>query len=168
MDGSFLFIQSTTLCHFMGAFKPFTLTLNTERENFNDAMLPVKSLFVLVVTFYSVSLLGPFYVYRTPLNISCRAGFVVTKLVNDWRFWNVFISPSILNDSLAGLRILGCMFFLDRDFKIPCQPFLSFQVCVDRCVIFLIFLPLYVRNFFALEAFNTVSLHLIFANCTMT
>ena len=102
MDGSCLFIQSATLWHFMVEFKPFTLPLRTERYDFNDAMLPVKSLFVSVVTFRSVSLLGPFYLYRTPLNISCRAGFMVTKLVNDWRFWNVFISPSILNDSLAG------------------------------------------------------------------
>ena len=102
MDGSFLFIQSATLWHFIGAFNPFRLIEIIERYDFNDAMLPVKSLFVSVVTFCSVSLLGPFYCYRTPLNISCRAGFVMTKLVNDWRFWNVFISPSILNDSLDG------------------------------------------------------------------
>ena len=67
MDGSCLFIQSATLWRFMGAFKPFTLRLHTERYDFNDAMLPVKSLFVSVVTFCSVSLLGPFYLYRTPL-----------------------------------------------------------------------------------------------------
>ena len=102
MDGSFLLIQSAILWRFMGAFKPFRLIEIIERYDFNDAMLPVKSLFVSVVTFCSVSLLGPFYLYRTPLNISCRAGFMVTKLVNDWRFWNVFISPSILNDSFAG------------------------------------------------------------------
>ena len=102
MDGSFLFIQFATLWHFMGAFRPFTLRLSIERYDFNDAMLPVRSLFVSVVTFCSVSLLGPFYLYRNPLNISGRPGFVVTKLVNDWRFWNVFISPSSLNDSSAG------------------------------------------------------------------
>ena len=102
MDGSCPFIQSATLWFFMGAFKPFTLRLNTERDDFNDAMLPVKSLFVSVVTFCSVSPLGPFYLYRAPLNISGRAGFMVTKLVNDLRFLNVFISPSILNGSLAG------------------------------------------------------------------
>ena len=47
MDGSCLFIQSATLWHFMGAFKPFTLRLHTERYDFNDAMLPVKSLYRL-------------------------------------------------------------------------------------------------------------------------
>ena len=102
MDGSCLFIRSATLWHFMGAFMPFTLRVIIERYDFNDDMLSVKSLFESVVTFCSVSLLGPFYLYRTPPNISCRAGLGVTKLVNDWRFWNVFISPSILNDSLAG------------------------------------------------------------------
>ena len=102
MDGLFLFIQSATLWHFMGAFKPFTLRGIIERHDFNDVMLPVKSLFLSIVTFCSVSLLGHFYLYRTPLNISWRAGIMVTKLFNDWQFWNVFISPSILNDSLAG------------------------------------------------------------------
>ena len=86
----------------MEAFKPFTLIVIIERYDFNDAMFPVKSLFVSVVAFCSVSLLGHFYFYRTPLNISCRARFVVTKLSNDWQLWKVFISTSILNDSLAG------------------------------------------------------------------
>ena len=86
----------------MGPFRTFTLRLIIERYDFNDVMLPLKSLFLQIVNFCSVSLLGPFYFYRTPLNISCRAGFMVTKLVSDWRFWLVLISPSILNDSLAG------------------------------------------------------------------
>ena len=102
MGGSCLFIQSATLWHFMGAFRPLTLRLIIERYDFKDAMLPVKSLFLSLVTFCSVSLWGPFYFYSTPLDISCRAGFVVMKLVNAWRFWKVFVSPSILNDSLAG------------------------------------------------------------------
>ena len=96
-----LFIQSATLWCFMGAFRPFKLRVIIEGYDFNDVMLPVKSLFLLIVNFCSVSLLGPFYFYRTPINIACRAGLVVTKLVNDWRFWKVLISPSILNDSLA-------------------------------------------------------------------
>ena len=79
MDGSCLFIQSATLWCFMGEFRPFTLRLIIERYDFNDAILPVKSLFVWVVTFRSVSLLGRFYPYRTPLNSSRRAGFGVTK-----------------------------------------------------------------------------------------
>ena len=98
MDGSCLFIQSATLWCFMGAFRAFTLREIIERYYFNDAMLPVKSLFLSIVTFCSVSLLGPFYFYTNPLNISWRAGFVVTKLVSDWRLWKFFMSPSILND----------------------------------------------------------------------
>ena len=67
MDGSCLFIQSATLWHFMGAFRPFTLRVVIERYDFNDAMLPVKCLFLLIVTFCSVSLLGPFYFIEPPL-----------------------------------------------------------------------------------------------------
>ena len=94
MDGSFLFIQSATLWRFMGAFKPFTLRLNPERENFNDAMLPINSLLVLVVTFCSVSLLGSFYLYRTPLNISCRqqmdGSCLFIQSATLWRFMGAF------------------------------------------------------------------------------
>ena len=50
----------------------------------------------------------------------------------------------------------------------PSQPFLSFQVCIDRSDVILIPLPWYMRNSFALATFNTVSLDLILANCTMT
>ena len=66
-EGSCLFIQSATLWCFMGAIKPFTLRLHTERYDFNDAMLPVKSLFVSVVIFCSVSLLGLFTFRQPPL-----------------------------------------------------------------------------------------------------
>ena len=47
MDGSCLFIQSATLWHFMGVFKPWKLRLHTERYDFNDAMYSVKSLYRL-------------------------------------------------------------------------------------------------------------------------
>ena len=60
MDVSCLFIQSAALWRFMGAFNPFTLRLIIERYDFNDVMLPVKSLFLYIVTLSSVSLLGPF------------------------------------------------------------------------------------------------------------
>ena len=67
MDGSCLFIQSATLWRFMGAFKPFTLRLIIERYDFNDAMLPVKSLFVSVVTFCLNHSWGLFTFIEPPL-----------------------------------------------------------------------------------------------------
>ena len=86
----------------MGACSPFTLRVIIERYDFNDGVLPVKSLFLQIVTFCSVSLLGPFYFYRTSLSISCRAGLVVTNSINFFQSWKGIFSPSMLNDSLAG------------------------------------------------------------------
>ena len=98
MDGSCLFIKCATLWHFMEDFRPFTLRLIIERYDFNDAMFSVMSLFLLIVTFCSVSLLRPFYFYRTPLNISCTVGLVVMNSFSFCRSWKVYLS----NDSLAG------------------------------------------------------------------
>ena len=101
MDGSCLLIQSATLWCFMGAFRTFTFRLIIERYDFNDAMLPVKSLFLKIVSFCSVSLLGSFYFIEPPL-IS-PVGLV--SWLQNWLITGdsgMSISPSILNDSLAG------------------------------------------------------------------
>ena len=74
-----VFLSNLQPCGVMGAFRPFTLRLNIERYDFNYAMFLVKSLFLSIVSFCSVSPLGPFYLYRTPLNMSCR---VVSRLQN--------------------------------------------------------------------------------------
>ena len=46
IDGKWLFIQFEALWHFMGAFRVLTLRVIIERYDFNDVMLPVKSLFL--------------------------------------------------------------------------------------------------------------------------
>ena len=99
------------------------------------------------------------FAYRIPLNITFRAGFVVTYSFSFCLSWKLFISPSILNDNLAGFSILGCMFFSFGILNISCQPVLDCQVSVEKSVVNLIFLPLYVRNLF-LDLLSGFSLYL--------
>ena len=81
--------------------------------------------------------------------------------------WKLFISPSIFNDSLAGYRILGCIFFSFSTLNISCQSFLAYQVSVDRSAANLIFLPLYVIDFLSQAAFRIFSLLLRLVNFTI-
>ena len=81
MDGSCHFIQSATLCRFMGAFRPFTLRVIIDRYVFIDIILPLKSFF-LSLYFCSMLFLGFFLFYRTPLNISCSVGLVLHSLLS--------------------------------------------------------------------------------------
>ena len=69
---------------------------------------------------------------RFPLKISCRAGLVVTNSFNFCLYGNLFISPSILNDTLAGYRILGCIFFWFSTLNTSCHSFVACQLSVDR------------------------------------
>jgi len=47
-------------------------------------------------------------------------------------FGKLFISPSILNDSLAGQSILGCTFFLFSTLNIPCHYLLACKVSAKK------------------------------------
>ena len=107
------------------------------------------------------------FFYRVPLNISCRAGLVVTYSFSFCLSWKVFISLSILNESLSGQSILGCMFFSFRTLNISCQPFLACQVPVEKTVVNLIFLSIKVRDFLSLAALRIFSLSLEFASFTI-
>ena len=106
---------------------------------------PIQSLFLWIVPFN-------FLYYRIPLSISTRAGFVVTYSFSFCLSWKLFISPSILNESLARYIILGCMFFLFKTMTISCQPFLAGQVSVEKSAVMLILLPTKFRDFLSLAA----------------
>ena len=165
MDGSCFFIQSETL----GAFRPFKFRVTIEIYGFSAIVLPVRSLFLYIfsVSFWSVWLSKSLFAYRIPLNISCRAGLVVTYSFSFCLTWKLFISPSILNDSLAGLSIPGCMFFSFSTLDMFCQPLLSWQVSVDRPDVILMFLPPYVRDLLSLATLRIVSLAVKFAIFTI-
>ena len=48
--------------------------------------------------------------YISPFNICCKAGLVILKSLNFCLSEMVFISPSILNEILAGYSVLSCRF----------------------------------------------------------
>ena len=79
-------------------------------------MIPIQSPILWIVAL-------DFLYYRIPISISCRAGFVVTYSFGFCLSWKLFISPSVLNESIAGYSILGCMFFSFRTINIyPASP----------------------------------------------
>ena len=96
----FFFIHSDTLCLLVGAFSPFTFSVIIERYGFTVSVISVG--FVLVVM--SLVLCGPCNISLTesPLRVSCKAGLVVMNSFSFCLFGKTFISPSILNDRLAG------------------------------------------------------------------
>ena len=89
------FIQSETLRLLMGSLSPFTFRVTIERYEFSVIMIPIQSLLLWIIPWASS------FFYRVPLNISCRAGLVVTYSFSFCLSWKLFISPSILNQSLA-------------------------------------------------------------------
>ena len=50
--------------------------------------------------------------YISPFNICCKAALMVLNSPNFCLFEKLFISPSILNEILAGCSNLGCRFLL--------------------------------------------------------
>ena len=74
------------------------------------------------------------------------------------------ISPSNLNEILAGLSNLGCRFFPFITLSISCHSLLACRVSAEKSAVNLMEVPLYVICHFSPTAFNNFSLSLIFAN----
>ena len=70
--------------------------------------------------------------YTNPLKICCKAGLVVLESLNFCLFEKLFVSPSILNDILAGYSNLGCRFFPFSTLNISCHSFLACRVSAER------------------------------------
>ena len=91
------------------AFSSLIFRVSTERYEFSAIMLPVELEFLVVFSgpFQSLLLLVFFFLFchfspqRVPLKISCKTGLVVMNSFNFCLSGKLFISLSILNDSLA-------------------------------------------------------------------
>ena len=92
MDVSHFFIQSETLRLLMGSFSPFMFRVTIERYEISVIVIPIQSLL------FGLFLWVSYLFYRVSLNISCRAGLVVTYSFSSCVSWKLFISPSILNE----------------------------------------------------------------------
>ena len=68
----------------------------------------------------------------SPFNICCKAGLVVLNSLNFCLSEKLFVSPSILNDILAGYSNLGCRFFPFSTLNISCHSLLACRVSAER------------------------------------
>ena len=85
-------------------------------------------------------------------------------VLNSLRFCSsvkVLISPSYLNEILAGQSNLGCRFFPFITLNMSCHSLLAFRVSAEKLAVNLMGLPLYVFCCFPLAVFNIFSLYLI-------
>ena len=101
--GSCFCIHSASLCLLAGAFNPFTFKVIIH------IYVPI-AIFLIVWgwccrSFSSLAFLD----YIWPFNICCKAGLLVLNSLNFFLSENLFISPSILNEILAGDSDLGCL-----------------------------------------------------------
>ena len=76
----------------------------------------------------------------------------------------LFISPSYLNEILAGYSNLGSTFFSFIALSISCHSLLTWRVSIERSTVILVGIPMWVNCCFSLLAFNICSLCLIFVN----
>ena len=77
---------------------------------------------------------------------------------------NLFTSPQILNEILAGFSNLGCRFFPFSILNISCYSLLACRVSAERSAVKYMGFPLYVTCCFSLAAFNILSLCLVFVS----
>ena len=77
---------------------------------------------------------------------------------------NLLISPSYLNEILAGYSNLACRFFSFITLSMSCYSLLCGRVSVERSAVILMGIPLCVIRCFSLAAFNICPLCLIFIN----
>ena len=76
-----------------------------------------------------------------------------------------FISPSILNDSFAGQRNLGCRSLPFMTSNTSFQPLLACKVSFEKSAASHMRTPLYVPLFFSVGAFKILSSSLILTTC---
>ena len=76
----------------------------------------------------------------------------------------LLISPSYLNEILAGYSNLGCGFFSFITLSMSCHSLLAWRVSIERSAVILMGIPLCVICCFSLAAFNICSVCLIFVN----
>ena len=76
----------------------------------------------------------------------------------------LLISPSYLNEILAGYNNLGCRLFSFITLSVSCHSLPAWRVSIESSTVILMGIPLCVICCFSLAAFNICSLCLIFVN----
>uniref|UniRef100_A0A8D1IRT3 Uncharacterized protein n=1 Tax=Sus scrofa TaxID=9823 RepID=A0A8D1IRT3_PIG len=91
----------------------------------------------------------------------CKAGLVLLISLSFCFSAKVLISPSNLNESLAGSSNLGWRIFPFITLSLSCHSLLPCRVSAEKSADNLLGVPLYVVCFFSLAAFKIFSLSLI-------
>ena len=112
------------LCLLVGAFNPFTFKVII------DIYVPI-AIFLIVIDFVDLFSSLVFLDYISP-NICCKAGLVVLNSLNFCLSEKLFISPSILNETLVKYSNLGCRFFPFSTLNISCHSLLACRVSAER------------------------------------
>ena len=99
-----------------------------------------------------------FFTWRILFNISVKAGLMLLKSFSYCLFVKLLISPSNLNESLAGDNILGCRFFPFITLNILCHFFLPCGISAENSAPIIVKVPLLITCCFSLTA-------LIFSIC---
>ena len=102
--------------------------------------------------------------YISPFNICCKAGLVVLNSINLCLSEKLLISPSILNEILAGYSNLGCRFSPFSTLNISCHSLLACRVSAERLAVRHMGFPFYIACCFSLAAFNILYLYLVFVS----
>ena len=102
--------------------------------------------------------------YISPFKISCKAGFLVLNSLSFCLSEKLLISPSILNEILAGYNNLGCRFSPFSTLNISCYSLRACSVSAERSVVKHMGFLLYVNCCFYLAAFKILSLCLVFVS----
>ena len=102
--------------------------------------------------------------YISPFNICCKAGLVVLNSINLCLSEKLLISPSILNEILAGYKDLVVDFFAFSTLNISCHSLPACRVSAQRSAVKRMGFPFYVTCCFSLAAFNILSLCLVFVS----
>ena len=97
-------------------------------------------------------------------SICWRAGLVVLNSLSFCLSVKLLISPSYLNEILAGYSNLGRRLFSFITLSMPCHSLLAWRISIERSAVILMGIPLCVICCFSLAAFNICSLCLIFVN----
>ena len=101
--------------------------------------------------------------YISAFNSCCKAGLVVLNSLHFCLSEKLLISPSILNEILAGYHNLGCRFFPFSTLNISCHSILACRVSAERSSVTCMGFLLYV-TFLLLPCCFQYSLCLIFVS----
>ena len=132
----------------------FTITI--------DIYVPFAIFLIFGVGFVDLFSSLVFLDYINPFNICCKAGLIVLNSLNFCFSEKFFVSPSNLNEILAGYSNLGCRFFPFSTLNISCHSLLAYRVSAERSAVKRMGFPLYLTCCFSLAASSILSLCLVF------